>query len=121
MARPELQAPPDLFYDETESKKYTSSSRIIQVQDDIANRAIELLALPEGQSALILDVGCGSGLSGKALEEAGHVWVGCDISPSMLDIAQQQESDVGDVMRHDMGLGLPFRRACFDGALDLKV
>lgn len=31
MSRPELQRPPDLFYDHTEARKYTSSSRIVQV------------------------------------------------------------------------------------------
>jgi 18S rRNA (guanine1575-N7)-methyltransferase len=47
-------------------------------------RALELLALPEEQSAYVLDIGCGSGLSGELLDEAGHVWVGVDIAPSML-------------------------------------
>lgn len=47
-------------------------------------RALELLNLPSGQSCLLLDIGCGSGLSGEILEEEGHVWVGVDISPSML-------------------------------------
>lgn len=112
MSRPELQLPPDLFYNDIESKKYTSSSRIIQIQADIAERCIELLALPEGKSAYILDVGCGSGLSGQALEEAGHVWVGCDISPSMLEVGREEmdEESTGDLMRHDMGLGLPFNQ-----------
>jgi 18S rRNA (guanine1575-N7)-methyltransferase len=32
MSRPELQLPPDLFYNNEESRKYTSSSRIIQVR-----------------------------------------------------------------------------------------
>ena len=27
---------------------------------------------------------CGSGLSGECLTEQGHMWVGMDISPSML-------------------------------------
>jgi 18S rRNA (guanine1575-N7)-methyltransferase len=47
-------------------------------------RALELLALPEDESAFVLDIGCGSGLSGEMLEEEGHVWVGVDIAPSML-------------------------------------
>jgi 18S rRNA (guanine1575-N7)-methyltransferase len=45
-------------------------------------RALELLNL--SSSGLILDIGCGSGLSGQVLEEEGHTWVGMDISPSML-------------------------------------
>lgn len=31
-------------------------------------------------------MGCGSGLSGQALEDAGHYWIGCDISTSMLEV-----------------------------------
>lgn len=47
-------------------------------------RALELLALPEGQPAFLLDIGCGSGLSGEILDEEGYNWVGVDIAPSML-------------------------------------
>lgn len=42
---------------------------------------------------MILDIGCGSGLSGEAIEEAGHVWVGCDISRDMLAVAAERESE----------------------------
>ena len=46
------------------------------LQAALTERALELLGLPEdGESKLILDLGCGSGLSGEALTEAGHIWV----------------------------------------------
>ena len=45
---------------------------------------MELLLLPEDTPCLLLDIGCGSGLSGSVLEEYGHMWIGLDISPSML-------------------------------------
>ena len=47
-------------------------------------RAIELLALPPDQPLFLLDIGCGSGLSGEILDESGHIWAGVDIAPSML-------------------------------------
>lgn len=50
----------------------------------MTERALELLALPADESAFLLDIGCGSGLSGEMLDEEGHVWVGVDIAPSML-------------------------------------
>jgi 18S rRNA (guanine1575-N7)-methyltransferase len=50
----------------------------------MAYRALELLNLPEDEPAYLLDIGCGSGLSGEILEEEGHIWVGMDIAPSML-------------------------------------
>ena len=62
----------------------TRSTRIQNVQAEMTERALQLLALPEDESAYVLDIGCGSGLSGELLEEAGHVWVGVDIAPSML-------------------------------------
>ena len=39
-------------------------------------------------SSFLLDLGCGSGMSGAVLSEAGHAWVGCDISADMLSLAE---------------------------------
>ena len=47
-------------------------------------RALELLNLPQDEPAFLLDIGCGSGLSGEILDEAGYIWAGVDIAPSML-------------------------------------
>lgn len=74
--RPEHTAPPEVFYDETEARKYTENSRMVAIQAALTERALELLALPnDGEPKLLLDIGCGSGLSGEALTEAGHAWV----------------------------------------------
>ncbi|KAJ1405518.1 S-adenosyl-L-methionine-dependent methyltransferase [Ochromonadaceae sp. CCMP2298] len=121
MSRPEGSRPPELFYDDTEAKKYNSSSRMINIQREITNRAIEMLGLPTNRSSYILDVGCGSGLSGQALEEAGHYWMGCDISGSMLDVANQRDNELGDLMKSDMGQGLPFRPGSFDGVVSVSA
>ena len=44
------------------------------------------------KSAKILDVGCGTGLSGIALQDVGfHDLDGCDLSPNMLEIAQKRK------------------------------
>jgi len=61
-----------------------------------------LLAVPEGKSLYILDIGCGSGISGSIIEENGHEWVGVDISQAMLDVAIEREVD-GDVIWSDIG------------------
>ena len=66
-------------------------------------------------------LGCGSGLSGEALEEAGHYWVGCDISKSMLEVAAEKESEVGDLVAVDIGQGLPFRPGTFDGVISISA
>ncbi|CAK3851710.1 18S rRNA (guanine(1575)-N(7))-methyltransferase-like [Lecanosticta acicola] len=124
MSRPEDLLPPDVFYNDSESRKYTTSSRIKNIQADMTNRALELLDLQE--PSFILDVGCGSGLSGEILsdvpsEEGGpHTWVGMDISSSML--AQALERDVeGDMLLADIGQGIPFRAGSFDAAISISA
>ena len=71
MSRPELTGHASLFYNAREARKYDSSSRMVGIQREITERAIELLNLPTpgpregGTPSLVLDVGCGSGLSGQ--------------------------------------------------------
>ncbi|XP_006347375.1 probable 18S rRNA (guanine-N(7))-methyltransferase [Solanum tuberosum] len=121
MSRPELLAPPEIFYNDDEARKYTSSSRIIDIQTQLSERALELLALPDdGVPRLLLDIGCGSGLSGETLTEHGHQWLGLDISESMLDIALEREVE-GDLMLGDMGQGLGLRSGILDGAISISA
>jgi 18S rRNA (guanine1575-N7)-methyltransferase len=124
MSRPEDILPPDLFYNDNESRKYTTSSRIRNIQADMTHRALELLDLKS--PSLILDVGCGSGLSGEMLSEVApedggpHTWVGMDIAPSMLDVALQREVE-GDLFLADIGQGVPFRPGTFDAAISISA
>lgn len=120
-SRPELQAPPEIFYNDEEARKYTCSSRIIEIQAQLSERALELLALPDdGVPKLLLDIGCGSGLSGETLTESGHQWIGFDISPSMLDVALEREAE-GDLLLGDMGQGLGVRPGVIDGAISISA
>ncbi|KAJ3042532.1 Williams Beuren syndrome chromosome region 22 protein [Rhizophlyctis rosea] len=81
---------------------------------------MELLALPEDTSCYLLDIGCGSGLSGEVLDDEGHVWVGMDISDAMLGVANEREVE-GDLFLQDIGQGLGFRPGTFDGAISISV
>lgn len=86
----------------------------------MSERAVELLALPPGEKLHLLDVGCGSGLSGEVLSELGHTWTGVDVSPSMLQVAQADGCE-GDLIVNDIGEGLPFRAGTFDGAISIST
>jgi len=119
--RPESLQPPEQFYNETEARKYSSNSRIIQVQAELAERAYELLELPEDEPCVLLDVGCGSGLSGEVLTENGHQWIGIDISEHMIRVAKEENESEGDLLLKDMGTGLPFRAGVFDGAISISA
>ncbi|TBU32453.1 S-adenosyl-L-methionine-dependent methyltransferase [Dichomitus squalens] len=120
MSRPELVAPPEIYYGDVEAKKYTNNSRIQQIQADMTYRALELLNLPPDEPAFLLDIGCGSGLSGEILDEEGHLWAGLDIAPSMLEVALEREVE-GDLFLQDIGQGIGFRPGSFDGAISISV
>lgn len=137
--RPELTAPPEYYYNDNEAEKYTHNTRIMTVQAKLTARAVELLQLDAndggggggsgsgggGGRKLVLDVGCGSCLSAAVLREAGYEWVGIDIAPAMLDVAQERmkegELEGGDVILGDMGQGLPFRPGIFDGCVSISA
>ncbi|KAG6867021.1 18S rRNA (guanine1575-N7)-methyltransferase [Blastosporella zonata] len=116
MSRPELQAPPEIYYGDIEAKKYTQNTRNQQIQADMTYRALELLNLPPEEPAFLLDIGCGSGLSGEILDEEGYIWTGVDIAPSMLEVALEREVE-GDLFLQDIGQGFGFRPGSFDGAI----
>ncbi|KAH7929718.1 S-adenosyl-L-methionine-dependent methyltransferase [Leucogyrophana mollusca] len=120
MSRPELQAPPEIYYGDTEAKKYTKNTRNQQIQADMTYRALELLNLPPDEPCFLLDIGCGSGLSGEILDEEGYIWAGVDIAPSMLEVALEREVE-GDLFLQDIGQGFGFRPGSFDGAISISV
>jgi len=124
MSRPELTAPAQYFYNAQEAKKYTASSRVIEIQERLTERALELLNFNDGGARVgnkfLLDVGCGSGLSGDRLTELGHYWVGCDISRGMLNHAVERECE-GDLLEQDIGHGVPFRPGVFDGCVSISA
>lgn len=118
MSRPEELAPPEFFYDDSEAKKYTNSTRVQHIQAKMTLRALELLnAAP---ASFVLDIGCGSGLSGEILSEEGHMWCGLDISPSMLATGLGRSLE-GDLMLQDIGQGIPFRAGTFDAAISISA
>jgi 18S rRNA (guanine1575-N7)-methyltransferase len=92
----------------------------------MTHRALDLIGLTT--PSLILDVGCGSGLSGEILSQTAdegtpagpHVWVGFDISASMLGVALEKEVE-GDLLLADAGQGVPFRPGTFDAAISISA
>eukprot|EP00958_Prasinococcus_capsulatus_P019986 scaffold2547_cov299-Prasinococcus_capsulatus_cf.AAC.1 len=116
---------------------------MVDIQEKLTHRALELLALPEGEPKLLLDIGCGSGLSGECLSDAGHLWVGSDISTAMLQVAVERDvsgarrggltpsmAQTGgecDAMRAcrcprpPVLQGLGYRAGTFDGAISISA
>lgn len=124
MSRPEHILPPELYYNEQESERYAQNSRILEIQQQLSERAYELLGLPNDNTPrLLLDLGCGSGISGQVLADNGNLWVGMDISEAMLRIAQHETEEDKNCafFLQDLGQGLPFRPGSFDGVVSVSV
>ena len=139
--RPEHTAPPEIFYNEDEARKYTTNSRMIAIQvpvvihlptmrkqshlkhmsaikkanfncggcywlqAQLTERALELLALPDnGKTKLLLDLGCGSGLSGAALTDQGHAWV---VRPLASDLSAPSALSCQCRVTPQLGMGWP--------------
>lgn len=120
-ARPEHRGTAESFYSRSEASKYDSSARMAMTQQHLADRALHLLQLPVGQRALLLDVGCGTGYSGRPLERAGHTWIGTDLSEHMLRAARTARPKSSNLVCSDVGCGLGFRKGVFDGAVSISA
>ena len=67
------------------SKTVSTLYSFLPPQADMSERALELLCLPD-EPCYILDLGCGSGLSGECIEEQ-VTFVGiCDVSTIMMPV-----------------------------------
>jgi 18S rRNA (guanine1575-N7)-methyltransferase len=93
---------------------------MIAIQQELADRALQILAIPKNKPKLLLDIGCGSGISGTVLSDCGHMWMGTDISVAMLGVAAHRKVP-GDVIHSDMGHGFGFRPGTFDGAVSISA
>tara|TARA_Y100000588_G_scaffold44178_1_gene41896 strand:+ start:4427 stop:5116 length:690 start_codon:yes stop_codon:yes gene_type:complete len=83
--------------------------------------AAALRATATGPDARILDVGCGSGLSGVALADAGWTDIdGCDLSPAMLALAAET-GVYAELLEADLNAGLDVADAAYDAATAVGV
>ncbi|KAK3260393.1 hypothetical protein CYMTET_30646, partial [Cymbomonas tetramitiformis] len=112
------------YYDEIGARKYTASGKTCSTQEELTLCALELLDLPASAVPyLLLDLGSGSGHSGKVLTEQGHAWIGIDVSEAMLALADSSSSQCcSGLALADLGQGLPLRQQeVFDGAVSISA
>jgi SAM-dependent methyltransferase len=116
----------DAHYGAAEAKRYTA--RNSQVQDELAGLCLDLMSCggPGSRSAgaqrqqLLLDLGCGSGLSAKRIESCGQHWIGVDVAREMLMLANSSSRCAG-LIQADLG-SLPLRtHAGIDGAISVST
>ncbi|OQR96620.1 hypothetical protein THRCLA_07222 [Thraustotheca clavata] len=106
---------PDRFYSVSQASVYHSQANA-SIQQEITSLALSLLPSQEDLSeAIILDIGCGSGLS---TEHVPCHSIGVDISLPMLQLATSTTS-TGFVCA--AAFALPFRNELFDHAISISM
>ena len=117
----------NFHYGAAEARRYTERNE--QVQHELALRCLHLMLCggagsSAGRNLLLLDLGCGSGLSGHAIEAAGHRWIGVDVAREMLVLASassHQAPACAGLIQADLG-SLPLRGlAGIDGAISVST
>eukprot|EP00658_Telonema_sp_P-2_P001201 TRINITY_DN10461_c0_g1_i12.p1 TRINITY_DN10461_c0_g1~~TRINITY_DN10461_c0_g1_i12.p1 ORF type:complete len:232 (+),score=68.80 TRINITY_DN10461_c0_g1_i12:126-821(+) len=68
----------------------------------------------------LLDLGCGTGMSGEALSAVSARLIGADISPESLEVARSKEI-YSETHVANLDLALPMEAACFDGVACVGV
>lgn len=116
---PEFSGPAEIYYNKKESQNYNNNTRISKIQKAITERALQLLEV-EVHNPLFLDIGCGSGLSGKVLSNNNYNWIGIDISNEMLQINNETTNNLG-LIEFDIGESLPFKEDTFDYAISISA
>ena len=109
------------YYDAQRARAYTE--RLGGAQETLALRCAELAGLIPARTdhqkrPLLLDVGCGSGLSMLPLEQRGCAMLGVDLSLEMLRTARESGLEV---IQADMSHTLPFRNGVFDGLVSVSA
>ena len=142
VVRPEERAggDADKYYDRGVTEAYTELN--VRTQSELTTRCLDMLCLEDdAREEVLLDIGCGSGLSGETLTRHGYrAWVGIDASAAMLERATRGRSAPkrtadekerrgniedpparGAVLRGDFSQGLPFRAGAFDGCVSVSA
>lgn len=90
--------------------RYDALNRILTFGLDARWRGLAAAGLALGPRSVVIDVACGTGVLARAVEAAGHLAVGVDVSAGMLARAGPNLR----LVRGD-GLSLPFGDAVADG------
>lgn len=115
----------DKFYVEEEAHRYTQTGTRTPIQAELTERALQFACLSakrDPRALMVIDVGCGSGLSGCVLTSHGFSeWIGLDISLPMLRLASTSRECLGRIVAANMGQGLPLRTAAFEAAVSISA
>ena len=119
LRRPELACKDPVLTDTSVSQNMGGRAHTIQLE--LAQKAMDILQLvSDAHPALILDLGCGSGISSNVAASKGHFPIGVDINPFMLKNMFEQTDGSFDAVLSNIGKSFPFRCRTFDAAVSIS-
>lgn len=120
-----IEVPAYIYYTGDNVDKATANPHYVSIQRELTERALALIEIDDSFPQMILDVGCGTAISGQLISETmHHMFVGVDIAPEMLLNAIKvvpPSKTPNSFVRADVGLGCPFRAGVFDAAIGIDV
>lgn len=100
------------YEDEIRANGYVTPNRCAQALSEVAG----------DKHAPLLDLGCGTGLSGEALKSQGFTTIdGSDFSQEMLDVAKSKTGVYRTLTLTDLAAPLPFSRAQYTNVAAVGV
>lgn len=118
-----------VYYTGEIAEEYNRSSSLNNIQSRLTERCLDILGQPE--NSVVLDIGCGSGISTEHILDNGNYAIGIDISTKMLELAKKRIGNLSystvpasrycDFYEVDIGEGIPFKSATFDYAISVSV
>lgn len=118
--RPELQGDSKSVYLPQEAAHINSGHRCY-IQKSITKTALRFLSVFESTyPKLLLDIGCGTGLSAEAATKNGYQVVGIDINMSMLSLASTKRMSSCDYLSANCALPFPIRQRFFDAVISIS-
>ncbi|MFT5504815.1 MAG: putative TPR repeat methyltransferase [Gammaproteobacteria bacterium] len=90
---------------------------MVELEYESPTRIAEMLSQFQNKSASVLDIGCGTGLTGLSLHNLGFECIdGIDLSPDMIGVAGQR-GIYRDLMVGDLNLPLDIDDVCYDAII----
>lgn len=111
-----------LYYSEKTARAYTTTSNE-GIQHDMTSHALDMiLCVNDVEPTMMLDVGCGSGLSLKTIRTRFKrtVVIGLDVSPAMLNLAKDRESQDHLVLA-SASKAFPFCDGVYDSVISISA
>jgi hypothetical protein len=115
MCFPEINNTPEIYFNQNLVIQYFSSNRIIKVQTRLSFRAFAILGILDKLGPNILvNLGCGTGVTEKLSAVEKNLTIGLDVSYFMMKIYSKRTVMTESILLDIQLTFLPFRPQCID-------